>query len=40
MRRKLLILAAILGLVALGVVVQIQFAPLSYAGDPSPASPP
>jgi hypothetical protein len=38
MRRIVLILAAAFALVAAGLVVQIEFTPLSYAGDP--ANPP
>jgi len=40
MKKVLLAIALILALGAIGIVVQFQFAPLSYAGDPAPAAPP
>jgi hypothetical protein len=39
MKKALLAVAIILALGAAGIVVQFQFAPLSYAGDPAPAPP-
>ncbi len=40
MKRILLTLAILFGLIAAGLAVQLEFAPLSYAGDPAPSSSP
>lgn len=39
MKKLWLMCAIILALAAAGILVQIEFAPLSYAGDPAPSPP-